>query len=200
MQLPRKPKRLETIRRKRRKYRWTKKDSLRWKLRQEAFERGEREEKEEKELEEKKKRVQEQRAKVEEQKKLEEHNAFVEDNSMRYRQAEKESQTNQSDSLLLPIQTQSRVSMDLAKRGLNLSGIDRVAVEAIVEEVEKDKKKAELNALIYRNLAERLKREKRELSNTLNRKVETVRDFWRNKLCEGSSRSGRMVQAACMRL
>ena len=82
------------------------------------------------------------------------------------------------------MQSEKAVSQSLTNKGLKLSNIERTA---IVAEVENDKR-AELNALLYRNLAERLKREKRELNDTLNRKIEIVQDFWRNQLCEGSSR------------
>ena len=141
------------------------------------------------ELREKEKRIEEEHAEMKRLRNMEQkeqYEAFVEDINMKYRQAEKESHTQQSDSLLLPIQMQSEkaVSQSLTNKGLKLSNIERTA---IVAEVENDKR-AELNALLYHNLAERLKREKRELNDTLNRKIEIVQDFWRNQLCEGSSR------------
>ena len=133
---------------------------------------------------------------MEELRNLEEHDAFVNNVGVQYRMAESESRSKKSDSLLLPIQTYSKVSLNLATKGLKISSINRIAVETIVAEAEKKKRTAELDAQIYRNLAEQLKKEKRELNNTLNRKIETVRDFWRNHLCEGASRGGRMVRAA----
>lgn len=51
----------------------------------------------------------------------------------------------------------------------------------------------------YRNLAEKSQSEKRSLKNDLEGKIETVRDFWRNKIVEGDSRSGRKLRAALIR-
>ena len=51
----------------------------------------------------------------------------------------------------------------------------------------------------YRNLAEESQSEKRVLKNHLERQIETVRDFWHNKIVEGDSRSGRILRAALIR-
>ena len=60
-----------------------------------------------------------------------------------------------------------------------------------------DRDKALSDALHYRNLAERLHVEKLEIKMRMNKRIETVRDFWRNQILEGQSRSGRIVKAAC---
>ena len=46
------------------------------------------------------------------------------------------------------------------------------------------------------NLAEKSQTDKRLLKISLEKQVETVRDFWRNKVVEGDSRSGRMFRNA----
>ena len=51
-------------------------------------------------------------------------------------------------------------------------------------------------ARIYRDMTETSQSEKRIMKSKLEKKIETVRDFWRNKLVEGTSRSGRMLRAA----
>ena len=51
----------------------------------------------------------------------------------------------------------------------------------------------------YRNVAEERQSEKRNLKSELEQQVEVVRDFWRNKVIEGSSRSGRILRAALSR-
>ena len=48
----------------------------------------------------------------------------------------------------------------------------------------------------YRDIAERLQKEKRQLHNELSQKCERVRDFWCNTLLEGGSRGGLMVREA----
>lgn len=50
----------------------------------------------------------------------------------------------------------------------------------------------------YRNLAESARREKRELKHKLENEVELVRDFWRNQIVEGGSRSGKILRAALL--
>jgi len=51
----------------------------------------------------------------------------------------------------------------------------------------------------YRNLAEEYCREKRDLQYKLEAKIELVRDFWRNQVVEGGSRSGKILRAALIR-
>lgn len=50
----------------------------------------------------------------------------------------------------------------------------------------------------YRDLAETLKKEKRELQNRLQTQTEVVRDFWRNKIFEGGSRGGKILRASLL--
>lgn len=65
-----------------------------------------------------------------------------------------------------------------------------------MERVQEERDKAVQLVTHYRDCCERLKKEKRELHNQLSTNCETVRDFWRNKLLEGSSRGGLLVQKA----
>ncbi len=58
----------------------------------------------------------------------------------------------------------------------------------------KAKEKAERKALQYRTSAERL--QKNEIQFRMERQTEIVRDFWRNKLLVGQSRSGAIVKLA----
>ena len=51
----------------------------------------------------------------------------------------------------------------------------------------------------YRNMAEETHREKRDLQHRLETQIELVRNFWRNQLVEGDSRSGRMLRAALIK-
>lgn len=46
---------------------------------------------------------------------------------------------------------------------------------------------------LYRNLAEKMRMEKRQLKYHMDKRVEVVRDFWRTKIFEGDSRAGRMI-------
>ena len=51
----------------------------------------------------------------------------------------------------------------------------------------------------YRNLAEEGRSKSRQQKHELEEKVELVCNFWRNKIVEGSCRSGRMLRAALIK-
>ena len=63
--------------------------------------------------------------------------------------------------------------------------------------VERDQ--ALLLARQYRDAAEVCQNEKREMKYNLEKKIEVIRSFWRNKVVEGGSRSGRILRAALIR-
>ena len=108
------------------------------------------------------------------------------------------SEQETTDALLLP-------SLDIPANSCSpvldsipasISGIDRVAVMSVIEAERKKTLKAYHEAQHYRNLSEKIRTEKRELSNSLNHKLEVVRNFWRNNVKEGSTRAGRILQMA----
>ena len=68
-----------------------------------------------------------------------------------------------------------------------------------LQEARNDRNKAMMEAKCYQELAETLKKEKRELENRLHTQTEVVRDFWRNKIIEGDSRGGRILRASLFR-
>lgn len=51
----------------------------------------------------------------------------------------------------------------------------------------------------YRSMAEQSQSEKRDLKHALEGQIEVVRDFWRNKIVEGGTRSGRILREALIR-
>ena len=65
-----------------------------------------------------------------------------------------------------------------------------------IKEVVKERDDALTLAKVYRDLAEHLKKEKRELHNRKSHRCETIRNCWRGKLVEAGSRSGLLVQRA----
>ena len=70
--------------------------------------------------------------------------------------------------------------------------------ECAIHQAENERDQALLEAKKYRNLAEALKKEKRKLEQVYVKKVETVRDFWRNKVIEGDLRGGKILQASLL--
>lgn len=111
-----------------------------------------------------------------------------------YHQAVDDSmQKNSFDALLLPpVSGESSP----AKVFVESNGLKEIE-HAFAIKLEKEKTKRALDeARYYRNLAEKLRKEKRSAVNIMNEKVEVVRDFWRNKILEGSTRAGRIVREA----
>ena len=80
----------------------------------------------------------------------------------------------------------------------SLQGIERREVQSFVHEIERQRDGAVRSAQLCRDIAEKLKTENRTLKEDMIQKVETQRDFWRNKILEGQSRSGRMVKMALL--
>ena len=66
-------------------------------------------------------------------------------------------------------------------------------------EAQKERDIALLVARQWRDIAENIQAEKRDMKTEMERTVETVRNFWRNKVVEGSSRSGKILRAALVR-
>jgi hypothetical protein len=105
------------------------------------------------------------------------------------------------DALLLPsvnvpdTSYSTATQEDLALQ-VSIKGVYRVAVVSAVQLERQKTRKALLEARHYRNLSERLRKEKCELTSSMNEKVELIRDFWRNNVKEGSTRGGKMVQKA----
>ena len=68
-----------------------------------------------------------------------------------------------------------------------------------LELARRDRDNALMLARQYRNLAEASHTKIRQQKNELEEKVELVRDFWRNKIVEGSCRSGQILRAALIK-
>ena len=70
--------------------------------------------------------------------------------------------------------------------------------ECAIEKAQGERDHALLEAKKYRNLAEKLKKDKQDLAQAYAGRVETVRDFWRSKIVEGDSRGGRLLRASLL--
>ena len=65
-------------------------------------------------------------------------------------------------------------------------------------ECSSERDKALKDALHYRTLVEKLETDLAELKTTMHHRVAAVRDFWRNKVLEGESRSGMILRCSLM--
>ena len=74
-----------------------------------------------------------------------------------------------------------------------LTGVEQ---QSIIQEARNDRDRAIMEAKSYRDLAEKIKKEKREQECNLLKQTEAVRDFWRNKVLEGDTRGGKILRAS----
>ena len=95
------------------------------------------------------------------------------------------------DEVLLPIQEPTPTCSSDSVRNAEYMEQIRIA--------RKERNTALIAAQCYRDMAENSQKEKREIQYKLEANTELVRNFWRNKIIEGSSRSGKMLRAALLR-
>ena len=102
--------------------------------------------------------------------------------------------------LILPsVSPSSPASTEDLVSKMGITGITRVFFASTIQSEQKKTSKALEEAKFYRNLAERMRKEKNDFATAANRKIEMVQEFWRNNVKEGSSRAGRMVRCALMK-
>lgn len=82
---------------------------------------------------------------------------------------------------------------------LPLSDICTSRCKQELESARHERDNALLLARQYRDMVEQSQEEKRKLKTELEKKVEVVRNFWRNKVVEGGSRSGQILRAALIK-
>ena len=117
-----------------------------------------------------------------------------------YKQVADASLSDELGALLLPSTSASPIdcSKDLAA-DIGITGVARVFFDDMIHTEQQKRIKAVKEAQAYRDMAESMRREKRQIINTMNEKIELVRDFWRNNIKEGSSRAGIMVREALLK-
>lgn len=71
-----------------------------------------------------------------------------------------------------------------------------VAVKDYVEKAVEDRDMAMLTARRFRDKVETLELENEKLKYEMNASLHRVRNFWRNKVAEGGTRTGRFIQKA----
>ena len=75
----------------------------------------------------------------------------------------------------------------------DLSSLDSVSTISFIQNIQDRTTDALSLAQYYRNIAEQMRKEKLEMKDVMNKKVESVRNFWRNCIMEGKTRAGRIV-------
>ena len=74
-----------------------------------------------------------------------------------------------------------------------------IAAEERLLKCERERDKALKDAFHYRTLVEKLETDIREVKSTMHYRVTAVRDFWRNSVLEGRSRSGVILKKALIK-
>lgn len=100
-----------------------------------------------------------------------------------------------SPSLLLPafIPPMEKVEV-LVKESNNV--IEKMAAKQYIEYLHEEQKAAISSARLYRSQIDELRKKNRKLYCEMHDKVDTIRNFWRNNIAEGSSRGGMCVKLA----
>ena len=184
LQIIQKSKTIEEVRRKRRRYRDNKKRTFSsWKKRKEEYERSVEAEKIEAAIAAK---VQEKdiflRERYSELKEQEKHK-HIEQVENAYLEMEEKSLSSDSDILLLPAQTVA-------------AKLNEIDMKVYMEQLKKERDMAVQNARLFRDIAEKCRTEKREMHNEMCRKMEVIRECYRNKMLEGNTRAGKIVRMA----
>ena len=65
-----------------------------------------------------------------------------------------------------------------------------------IDHLHKERDRALEQARLFRNQVDEERSKSRQMCAKLNDRVDVVRNFWRNKIAEGSTRAGRCVQQA----
>ena len=103
----------------------------------------------------------------------------------------------QSDILFLPsVSVPSQKDVEVTGAA---SGAQRIMIVNYIQTVQEDRDKALQEAQSNRNAAERLKHQNRCLKNEMHSRCEVIRDFWRNNVVEGATRSGLILREALQR-
>ena len=121
---------------------------------------------------------------------------------MNYNKLQKTVMSLQNDdynSFLLPSLLPTRDNVTVSVKGVN-DAVLKVATETsaakYLKQVIDERNTAVRQTLCYRDLVEDLQSKNRMLHCTMNNRIDTVRNFWRNNILEGSTRGGLCVKKA----
>ena len=109
-----------------------------------------------------------------------------------------EIENNCSSSLLLPAIVQPSEQITVHVQSGN-NEVEKVAVEECIKNLVGERDAAMKTVRYLRNQVEDLQSRNRKIYCEMNDKIDTVRNFWRNRLVEGDTRSGMCVKLAIQR-
>lgn len=165
---------VEQIRAKRRRYRSYKDQWRSWRERVQAYQQGV---EEDMAFERRYQVWREERAKELEYRKMQEilHNQeWVKQVQQSYGTTEAQSRESDLGILLLP----SVSSTPHPQVHANSTATEETVIASDIQQLEDECDKALRDALLYRNLAEQLRKEKRDMHHEMSKQCESIRDFW----------------------
>lgn len=74
--------------------------------------------------------------------------------------------------------------------------VSKLSAEKYIEHLHRERDHALEQARLFRNQVDEVRSKSRQMCTKLNDRVDVVRNFWRNKIAEGSTRAGRCVRQA----
>ena len=100
-----------------------------------------------------------------------------------------------SPSLLLPAFVPPMEKVEVFVKESN-DVLEKMAAKQYIESLREERQAAIRSARLYRSQIDELRKKNRKLHREMHDKIDTIRDFWRNNIAEGSSRAGLCVKLA----
>ena len=106
-----------------------------------------------------------------------------------------EVENDSSPSLLLPAFIPPLEKVEVNVKETN-NVIEKMSAKQYIETLREERHAAIRSARLYRSQVDELRRKNRKLYCEMHDKIDTIRNFWRNNIAEGSSRAGMCVKLA----
>lgn len=110
--------------------------------------------------------------------------------------AKSEFESDSSPSVLLPAYPPPLEKVNVQVKGN--SGLTNMSAKHYIGHLIAERNDAVLSAQLFRNQVDQLRNKNRKLYCEMHDRIDTIRNFWRNNIAEGSSRAGLCVKMAVM--
>ena len=107
------------------------------------------------------------------------------------------SKNDNSPSVLLPAYSPPLQKVNIQVEGDD--GLTNVSAKFYIDRLMKERDEALLSAQLFRNQVDQLRSKNRKLYCEMHDRIDTIRNFWRNNIAEGSSRPGLCVKMAVLK-
>ena len=111
--------------------------------------------------------------------------------------AKSDFENDSSPSVLLPAYSPPLEKVNIQIEGNN--GWSNVSAKCYIGHLIRERDEALLSAQLFRNQVDQLRSKNRKLYCEMHDRIDTIRNFWRNNIAEGSSRPGLCVKMAVLK-